>query len=266
MNYSEPKDFNDKIHSIEIMDSRLKDLNIPFYWDNLTVLDLGGAGGIHAGLLARRSKIVYCADIVNCQSQYSGEFHRLLKEKFIRNGFDFSLDKIEFNTTSAMDLIYRGGFFDFICSFNAFEHIPDPQAALSEIARVLKPSGYVYLTFDPIWTADTGNHFPHRVIEPWAHLVLDEELFISEMKKNGASNWEFDEYRYAMNRVRLSRYKDIFHNQSKLLNLQLVNLLTWEGLTQESHREHENYKIALGMGYDSEELLTRGVEVVLKKL
>ena len=264
--YSEPEDFNSKVHSIGVMDNRLKNFNILLSWDKSTVLDVGGAGGLHAGLLANRVKRIHCADVIDCQTQYNGEFPRLLKEKFFRNNFDFPLDPIEFNMTSAMDLIYRDALFDFVCSFNAFEHIPDPEIALSEIARVLKPGGYAYLTFDPIWTADTGNHFFHRVEEPWAHLVLKDEDFISEMKKNGADSWEIDEYKYAMNRVRLSCYKSIFSIQTKKFNLQLVNLITWKGLTQDSYRHHRNYQTALNMGFSEEELYTRGIEVIFKKL
>jgi FkbM family methyltransferase len=196
--YSEPADFESKIRSIDVMDNRLKNFNIQLDWGNSTALDVGGAGGLHAGLLAKRVKRIYCADVVDHQTEYNSEFPRLLKEKFARNGFELPLDRIEFNTTSAMDLIYRDALFNFVCSFNAFEHIPDPAIALSEIARVLKPGGYVYLTFDPIWTADTGNHFFHRVDEPWAHLVLKDEGFVSEMIKNGANDWEVDEYKYAM--------------------------------------------------------------------
>jgi ubiquinone/menaquinone biosynthesis C-methylase UbiE len=266
MVYSESADFEDKIRSITVMDDRLKNSNIFLNWGVCTVLDIGGAGGLHSGLLAERVKRIYCADVVDSQVQYNGEFLRLLKEKFARNGFEFPLNRIEFNATSAMDLIYRDNFFDFVCSFNAFEHIPNPEIALSEIARVLKPSGYIYLNFDPIWTADTGSHFSHRVSDPWAHLTLKDEYFISQMMENGSSDWEVQEYRYAMNRVRLLCYKNIFFNYSNQIGLKLVNFLTWKGLEQDSHLCHRNYQIALNMGYDHEELLTRGIEVTFKKL
>lgn len=86
------------------------------------------------------------------------------------------VDRLEFDVTDAMDLMYRTGWFDFVYSINAFEHIPDPARALAEVGRVLRSGGYAYLSFDPAWTADTGSHFQHRVSEPWAHVLLDDEF------------------------------------------------------------------------------------------
>ena len=164
--------------------------------------DIGGGGGVHAALLARRSKRVHSADIIDQQLRYKGEFIKLLVEKLGRYGMDLPVDRIEFNVTDATNLFYREGWFDFVCSINAFEHIADPAKALSEIARALRPGAFAYISFDPIWTADTGNHFQHRVPEPWAHLVLGDAEFTSRMRAAGAEQWELDEYLNAMNGVR----------------------------------------------------------------
>jgi ubiquinone/menaquinone biosynthesis C-methylase UbiE len=48
----------------------------------------------------------------------------------------------------ARDLRFADASFDLVYSFHALEHIPNPQLALSEMARVLRPSG-TYLIGTP---------------------------------------------------------------------------------------------------------------------
>jgi ubiquinone/menaquinone biosynthesis C-methylase UbiE len=128
-----------------------------------TVLEVGGSGGLLAGLLSNVCKRVICSDMVDPNNDYGGEFCKLLREKFVRNGYDIRLENLEFHKVDAQDLIYRDGLFDIVISQNAFEHIPYPAKALSECIRVLKPGGLLFATFDPVWTADSGSHFLHRV-------------------------------------------------------------------------------------------------------
>ena len=120
-------------------------------------LEIGGSGGLLAGLLCNAGTRVICTDVVNVQVKYNGEFPKLLKEKFPRN--DLDLGKIEFHTMDAQHLIYGDEKFDFVFSLNALEHIPDLIKAINEVWRVLRPGGIFYASFDPIWTADSGSHF-----------------------------------------------------------------------------------------------------------
>lgn len=57
--------------------------------------------------------------------------------------------------------------YDFVFSFNAFEHIPDPSLALSEAVRILRPGGYVWLDFNPLYCSPLGLHaFSFRMPYP----------------------------------------------------------------------------------------------------
>src|SRR3990170_9111678 len=124
-------------------------------------LEVGGEGGLLAGLIAEKVEHVISTDIVATQASYEGAFMAALKDKFERHGQTLPMDKVEFLTADAQDLPFRADWFDFCFSQNAFEHIPDPERALREAFRVTKPGGYIYLMFDPLWTADSGSHFLH---------------------------------------------------------------------------------------------------------
>ena len=56
-----------------------------------------------------------------------------------------------FVAASATDMPFPDGAFDAIWTINVLEHIPNPESALVEMRRVLKPGGLLYL--NPAWQA-----------------------------------------------------------------------------------------------------------------
>lgn len=227
------------------------------------VLDVGGGAGMHSAMLAPHVQKVTCTDFHDQNSRFDGQFVKLLKEKFVRNGYDFPLASFEFHAVDATRLIYRDGLFDLVVSFNAFEHIPRPDQALAEVLRVTRSGGLIYITFDPIWTCDTGSHFSHRVSQPWQHLLVDDDIYCAQMTEAGAESWETEEYRVAMNRQRLPLYRDLFdESQSRA---QIMFRQEWSGVANPGNEAHPNFAAALARGYAKEELLTRGMALLLKK-
>jgi ubiquinone/menaquinone biosynthesis C-methylase UbiE len=261
--YSEKNDF---LHHRKEIDDFFECLNKAkvLINDTMTVLDLGAGQGMHAGFLAEHFRDVYCSDIIHYTSLYGGEFFKLLKEKYERNGYRLDLQKVHFIRTDAMSMSYRENFFDMIISFNVFEHIPEPEVALKEMIRCTRNGGYVFIQFDPIWTADTGSHFSHRVTEPWAHLVLSEEDFTARMKASGAADSEVEDYRTAMNRKRLRHYRGILRDLKKGGDIRIVTETYWSGFADESHRRHPFFAQCLKEGFDKEELCVRGGRFLLR--
>jgi ubiquinone/menaquinone biosynthesis C-methylase UbiE len=262
--YDEAADFREHVEEIKRLDQALELAGVKVDWRNARVCDIGGGGGTHAGLLACRACRVHCADLIDQNTRYDGQFVKLLAEKFGRYDLSLPIDRLEFNVSDAMDLIYRDGWFDFACSINSFEHIPDPARALREVARVLRSDAYAYISFDPLWTADTGSHFQHRVAEPWAHLVLSDDEFVARMLMNGADQWEVDDYRGAMNRRRLCDYDKLLRDGVASLGFDLVWHQRWTGVADPVHTSHGNFAVAR-RSYSEEELLTRGMTSVLRK-
>jgi ubiquinone/menaquinone biosynthesis C-methylase UbiE len=264
--YSEKLDFDEKISTRNAMYSRLKRYCMPVNVPTAKLLDIGGAGGLFGGLLSAEFERVIVADIIDLQEDTGGNFARLLKEKFIRNGHDLSLKKIEFHVCDAMDLPYKDNCFDMVVSINAFEHIPDPALALKEAIRVVKKGGVVYATFDPVWTADSGSHFYHLVPEPWRHLVIDMESFGDELRDAGADDGLINEFRYALNRKPASFYRDDFPRLLTEIGVQGFYMDSWCGCTREEYRYHPNRSTAAkALGCSEDDLLIRGFALCIQK-
>lgn len=164
-----------------------------------------------------------------------------------------------------MALLFRDGVFDWTLAFNFFEHVADPGLALCEMMRVTRPGGHLFVTFDPIWTADTGSHFFHRVGAPWAHLLMRTEQFEARMRREGASPEDVEDYRHGMNRVRLAEYRRVLRAAAAEAGVRVIEEASWSGVVDRPHRWHPNFLRARLAGYSKEELLTRGVRYVLQK-
>ncbi|MEQ1518585.1 MAG: class I SAM-dependent methyltransferase [Usitatibacteraceae bacterium] len=264
--YSEEQDFAEKRHALVEMHARLERAGISRDFAKANVLEIGGAGGVLAGLLCADVKRIIVSDIVDHQALYDGQFPQLLKEKFFRNDADFSLQAIEFQVADATDLPYRDELFDLVVSFNAFEHIPDPLSALREAFRVAKWGGVIYLTFDPIWTADTGNHFSSIVREPWRHLLCSEDDFCKEMSIGGATEDQISDFRFGLNRRQACMYRDEFPALLSSLGVTRVHCENWSGCVLDSNVDHPNrFNAARLLGCPPEDLLIRGFTYCITK-
>jgi len=262
--YDEAEDFRTHKAEVDALVAILDGVGVRLSPD-MTVLDIGGGQGMHVGYLSGLAGKVICADVVDYSSLYQGEFLKLLDEKHRRNAVEFHLERVAFHQTDAMNLIYRDGLFDSVVSINSFEHIPHPGKALAEMIRVTRTGGHIYVSTDPIWTADTGSHFFHRVPEPWAHLLDDDDTFAARMLANGAPAEEATEYRRAMNRWRADDYLKVIRAAEAHRLVRVLHHDSWSGVTNEAHRDHENLERLLPRGFSRSELLIRGLRWVLRR-
>lgn len=75
-------------------------------------------------------------------------------------------------------------YFDVLISSSVFEHLHDFPLALQEMYRVLKPGGFVYSHYGPIWSGSYGHHlwmqtkdgrlltYHNTLLPPYCHLLM----------------------------------------------------------------------------------------------
>lgn len=142
---------------------------------NMTVLDLGAGDGYISCAVAGFVKKVIAVDL-------SAEMLKLLGKKASNEG----IDNIETLEGNGCDIPLIGSSVDVVCSNMYLHHIDDPEIAIREMKRVLKPGGIVFL-------ADFKEHnnfeLKERMHDVWMGFPMDEvkEWF----QKNGFKKISF---------------------------------------------------------------------------
>jgi ubiquinone/menaquinone biosynthesis C-methylase UbiE len=79
--------------------------------------------------------------------------------------------RIEFFVADAAVLPVRDGAFDTVVANDAMEHFAEPERALAEMRRVLRPGGAIWVFFTPHYSP-LGSHLYDYVYTPWCHLLF----------------------------------------------------------------------------------------------
>jgi SAM-dependent methyltransferase len=118
-----------------------------------------------------------------------------------------------FAAMDAARLGFAAKSFDFIFSFNSFEHFPDPEAVLSEALRALRPGGYLYLDFGPVWLTPKGAHQFQTISVPYVECLFTKETLSEYAAAKGIPLMGF----FWMNEWPLTRYRELWERYADRL-------------------------------------------------
>ncbi|HWQ62272.1 MAG TPA: class I SAM-dependent methyltransferase [Negativicutes bacterium] len=99
-----------------------------------------------------------------------------IAEKMIAKASEKYASLARFQTADVAALPFADGSFDRVICYSAFPHFPDKEMALREMARVLKPTGAIFVAHSA--GREHVNHFHHSLksFVSHDHLPDDEEM------------------------------------------------------------------------------------------
>jgi len=150
----------------------------------LTVLDVG-CGDMLAdfGLLVRGSQHITGLDIwKHHESSIVEQTASRIRDAGLPVPKDYA-SKLSYTSYDGVNFPFGNDQFDLIFSWSAFEHIPDVPQVLSEIRRVVKPQGRVFLQVYPWFPSFWGSHLTDYIDEPFFHMNRPLDWVHEQLKK-----------------------------------------------------------------------------------
>ena len=139
-------------------------------------IDLEAVGGMfdmigYARLLRRNGAIRLAKTLARRVLGFDARYRRSLRRSLgVKR-----LPPLRVIQMDAARMTFPGASFDLIYSADTFEHLPDPDAVVQGVVRILRPGGCCYLVFQPYCTEDGAHDL--RIINNdragipyWAHL------------------------------------------------------------------------------------------------
>ncbi len=127
-------------------------------------------------------KIINVGVATGATSEMLANFGEVTSIEFEQDCIDFTKSKIDIDIQigSILDLKYPDETFDLVFSFDVIEHVENDQLAASELIRVCKKGGFVFITvpaFMSIWSQhDVINHHFKRYLISEIHVLFSNVL------------------------------------------------------------------------------------------
>ncbi len=212
--------------------------------DIKTCLEVGCGDGMVSAALADKGKQVMALD-------------------FSSDMFDPRAGKagVKFITGDAEVLPVADNSVDLVFSFNSFEHIMNPEKAFNECLRVLRPGGYLYVAFNPMFYSAMGFHAYKSTQVPFLQVLFTEKDI---RKLVGEHNLPDVEFSYtALNKWCVSHFRQLWHKlENKMEFISYHEIPDYYGLEL-----IENYPSCFkSKSTVFDDFLISGIELTAKKI
>lgn len=128
---------------------------------------------------------------------------------------------------------FENDVFDFAFSFNSLEHFHYPKESLTEILRVIRPGGYLYFDFGPLYFAPKGLHLYNKIPIPYCQLIFEYETLkeycinnnLGEPKYDvlkGLNGWSIEQYRKLWEELKSIATVEQYFENPTYKNLEIV--------------------------------------------
>ncbi len=130
----------------------------------------------------QRLKIINVGVATGASSEMLAQFGEVTSIEYEQDCVDFTKSKIDIDIQlgTILDLQFPDETFDLVCSFDVIEHVENDQLAASELMRICKKGGFVFITvpaFMSIWSQhDVINHHVKRYVISEIHALFSNVL------------------------------------------------------------------------------------------
>ncbi|MFZ5485085.1 MAG: class I SAM-dependent methyltransferase [Pseudomonadota bacterium] len=154
-----------------------------------------------------------------------------------------------------------GGPYDLIYSFNAFEHFPNPASVLHRMQSALRPGGYIYLDFGPLYCGPWGLHAYRMLPMPYPQFLFSEDFIDNKLRSLGIRDLgqDLDELQ-PLNRWRVEQFDSLW--ASSHCEVVLNNHYTLDSHIDLVTRFPKAFS---GRGLTYADITTQGLNVLIKK-
>ena len=160
--------------------------------------------------------------------------------------------------SDASGLPFRASSVDLIYSFAAFEHFRDPGAVVGESWRVLRPGGFLFLLFGPVYTSPYGLHAYRQIPVPYCHFLFTQHDLKSYAAAQGPPPaWPF------VNGVSVTHYRRIWAEHTSRFDRLFYYEHPTGGVGAELIAEYPS--CFRGKVTSFGDLLVSGIEICLRK-
>jgi len=172
------------------------------------ILGLPGAQEAHSFL-----ELACWDGMVSCILCRKGKKATAIDKKV--RGFDkrASLEGVSLLQMDAAYMQFEDETYDFVFSYNAFEHFASPENILLEAIRVVRKGGYIYLEFGPLYYSPYGEHAERSITVPYCQFLFEKELLNDFAAQNGLNSIDFDH----VNGWSLESYRELWSKYSQVL-------------------------------------------------